>query len=143
AAEERGITLQCEGKPAAVTLGDRNLLASAVANLIDNALKYAGDGATIRVWTTREPSNVSVIVEDDGPGIPPTGRPRVVERFYRLDVSRTMPGNGLGLSVVSSIAALHSGSLRLEDAAPGLRARLVLPAAQIMTPAKSAARAGA
>jgi signal transduction histidine kinase len=128
AAEARGITLVSEVDRAAVTLGDRNLLASAIANLIDNALKYAGNRATIRVCALRERDGVAIIIEDNGPGIPAAERSRVIERFYRLDASRSEPGNGLGLSIVSSIAALHWGSLRLEDAAPGLRARLALPA---------------
>jgi signal transduction histidine kinase len=128
--EARGITLLTEIDGSAVTLGDKNLLASAVANLIDNAFKYAGEGATVRIRTACEHAEVFVIVEDNGPGIPSTERSRVVERFYRMDASRSMPGNGLGLSIVGSIASLHWGSLRLEDAVPGLRATLVLPRAQ-------------
>src|SRR5215472_9886670 len=128
-AEAEGIALvnETEGDP--VTLGDRNLLASATANLIDNALKYAGSGATVRIKTANERDTVSIIVRDDGPGIPPEERSRVVERFYRLDRSRRLPGNGLGLSIVSAIASLHWGTLHLEDAAPGLLARMVLPRA--------------
>jgi signal transduction histidine kinase len=126
-AEVCGITLLSEGDGAAVTLGDRNLLASAVANLLDNALKYAGTGATVRILTACDADSVTVVVEDNGPGIPAGDRNRVVERFYRVDASRSVPGNGLGLSIVASIAALHSGSLRLEDGVPGLRASLVLP----------------
>ncbi len=129
-AEERGITLLSEFDDAAVTLGDKDLLASAVANLVDNALKYAGEGATVRVQAVRARDGVLAIVEDDGSGIPVADRNRVVERFYRVDASRSVPGNGLGLSIVASIAALHWGSLRLEDAAPGLRASLVLPEAE-------------
>jgi signal transduction histidine kinase len=68
-------------------------------------------------------------VEDDGPGIPSVERSRVVDRFYRLDQSRCLPGNGLGLSIVTAIASLHWGELYLEDAAPGLAARIVLPRA--------------
>src|SRR5215472_12362832 len=84
-AEAEGITLVNESEGDAVTLGDRNLLASATANLIDNALKYAGSGATVRIKTANERDTVSIIVRDDGPGIPPEERSRVVERFYRLD----------------------------------------------------------
>jgi signal transduction histidine kinase len=128
-AEARCIALLSEADDAAAALGDKNLLAGAIANLIDNALKYAGEGATVRVRTACDRDSVSAIVEDNGPGIPATERNRVVERFYRTDASRSVPGNGLGLSIVASIAALHGGSLRLEDAAPGLRASLVLPQA--------------
>jgi signal transduction histidine kinase len=126
-AEERGIALLTDLDHAAAALGDRALLASAIANLIDNSLKYAGAGATVRVRAMRHQGSVSIVVEDDGPGIPSSEWKRVIERFYRIDESRSIPGNGLGLSLVSATASLHRGELRLEDAAPGLRARLVLP----------------
>jgi len=127
AAEAQGIALISEiiGQP--MTLGDRHLLTNAVMNLIDNALKYAGSGARVRVRATEETDTVSLVVEDDGPGIPPAERSRVIDRFYRLDRSRSMPGNGLGLSIVTAIASLHWGQLYLSDAAPGLVARIVLP----------------
>jgi signal transduction histidine kinase len=127
AAEEEGITLLGDvfGRP--ITLGDRHLLTNAVMNLIDNALKYAGRGATVRVRATEETDTVSIVVEDDGPGIPVAERSRVIDRFYRLDRSRSLPGNGLGLSIVSAIASLHRGQLYLSNAAPGLIARIVLP----------------
>jgi signal transduction histidine kinase len=136
-AEEVGITLVTDVDGAAVTLGDRSLLAGAVANLVDNAVKYAGAAATVRVRAIRERDNVAIVVEDDGPGIPDGERQRVIERFYRIDRSRSVPGNGLGLSIVNAIALLHWGSLRLEDAAPGLRACLVLPRADIALAASS------
>ena len=134
-AEAEGIALvnETEGDP--VRLGDRNLLASATANLVDNALKYAGSGATVRIKTTNERDTVLIVVQDDGPGIPAAERSRVVDRFYRLDQSRSRPGNGLGLSIVSAIASLHWGTLCLEDAAPGLLARIVLPRADAAVPA--------
>ena len=134
-AEEEGITLVSRIEGQAVTLGDKNLLTSAVVNLIDNALKYAGSGATVRIQARQERETVSVIVQDDGPGIPPAERSRVVERFYRLDQSRSLPGNGLGLSIVTAITSLHWGKLSLEDAAPGLLARIVLPRAEAAVPA--------
>jgi signal transduction histidine kinase len=83
---------------------------------------------------TRDAESVCIIVQDNGPGIPVGERLRVVERFYRIDHSRSVPGNGLGLSIVSAIASLHWGSLRLEDASPGLRACLVLPRSDIVPP---------
>src|SRR6516165_6130781 len=134
-AEAEGIALidETEGDP--VTLGDKNLLASATANLIDNALKYVGSGKTVRIRTTDERDTVSIVVQDDGPGIPAAERSRVVDRFYRLDQSRSLPGNGLGLSIVTAIASLHWGTLCLEDAAPGLLARIVLPRADAAVPA--------
>ena len=133
-AEAEGIMLVNETEDDPVTLGDKHLLASAAANLIDNALKYAGAGATVRVRTTKERDTVSIIVQDDGPGIPAAERSRVVDRFYRLDQSRSLPGNGLGLSIVTAIASLHSGKLHLEDAVPGLVARIVLPRPDVAVP---------
>ena len=129
-AEAEGITLVTEMEGDPVTLGDKNLLTSALVNLIDNALKYAGSGATVRVRATQGRDTVSMMVQDDGPGIPLAERSRVIERFYRLDRSRNLPGNGLGLSIVTAIASLHWGKLYLEDAAPGLIARIVLPGAE-------------
>jgi signal transduction histidine kinase len=136
-AEAEGITLvtEIEGEP--VTLGDKNLLTSALVNLIDNALKYAGSGATVRVRATQGRDTVSMVVQDDGPGIPLAERSRVIERFYRLDGSRSLPGNGLGLSIVTAITSLHRGKLSLEDAAPGLIAGIVLPRAETTTPASA------
>jgi signal transduction histidine kinase len=130
-AEAEGIALvsEIEGQP--VTLGDKNLLTSALVNLTDNALKYAGSGATVRVRATQHRDTVSMIVQDNGPGIPSAERARVVERFYRLDQSRSLPGNGLGLSIVAATASLHWGKLELADAAPGLVARIVLPRANV------------
>jgi signal transduction histidine kinase len=136
-AEAEGITLMREIKGQPVTLGDKNLLASALANLADNALKYAGSGATVRVRAAQDRDTVSLIVQDDGPGIPQAERSHVVERFYRLDQSRSLPGNGLGLSIVAATASLHRGKLELEDAAPGLIARIVLPRAETTAPAAS------
>lgn len=137
-AEAREIALLTDVDESAMAFGDRDLLASAVANLVDNALKYAGERTIVRVCAAREQGRLCVIVEDNGPGIPAQERGRVVERFYRLDASRTLPGNGLGLSIVGSVASLHGGSLRLEESAPGLRAVLFLPeasAAPAVTPA--------
>jgi len=127
AAEERDITLTGDTDSHALVLGDRDLLASAVANLVDNALKYAGRGAAVCVGATTGHEGASIIVEDNGPGIALAERSKVVERFYRIDPSRSVPGNGLGLSIVGSIASLHWGQLCLEDAAPGLRVVILLP----------------
>jgi signal transduction histidine kinase len=126
-AEEKGIhlTIGIEGEP--TTLGDKDLLASATANLVDNALKYAGSDSTIRVRAVQDRETVSIVVQDNGPGIPVEEREKVMTRFYRGDRSRSLPGNGLGLPIVSSISYLHAGTFALEDAGPGLRARIVLP----------------
>ncbi len=106
--------------------GDGDLLANAVANLIDNAIKFTPAGGAIHVDTRNEGASVSLTVSDNGGGIPEDERARVGTRFYRLD--RAVPGCGLGLASVLAIARLHGGNLQLEDARPGLIARLVLPA---------------
>lgn len=109
-------------------VGDPVLIAQALSNLVENALKYAPEGGRIAVSARREDGHsLALSVVDNGPGIASDERPKVVERFYRVDDSRGTPGVGLGLSVVSAVARLHGGALRLEDNAPGLRATLVLP----------------
>ena len=126
-AEEKDVHLEVdlEGLPEAV--GDRDLLATAVANLISNALKYTGPGGRVRLSCVEKPGQVAIVVEDNGPGIPAHERGNVVKRFYRLDVARSQPGSGLGLSLVTAVANMHHGALVLEDANPGLRACIVLP----------------
>lgn len=129
-AEDKGITLISAVEDEPATFGDRDLLASAVANLVENALKYAGKGATVRLRAATCAGRVLVDVQDDGPGVPAELRPKLAERFFRVDSSRNEPGNGLGLSLVTAIASVHGGTLVLEDAAPGLLARLELPLAR-------------
>jgi signal transduction histidine kinase len=128
-AEDSGIALAVDAPAALLVDGDRNLLASAVASLLDNAIKYAGAGAAIRVRAGLHHGQASISVHDNGPGIPDGERDKVTQRFYRLDKSRHLPGNGLGLAIVSATATSHGGALVLEDAAPGLIARIVLPLA--------------
>ncbi len=129
-AEVSGVTLAVDVVGDPTTLGEKDLLASATANLVDNALKYGGrPAATVRVGAREDRETVSIVVQDEGPGIVPEERPKVVTRFYRLDRSRSLPGNGLGLSIVTAISHLHGGGLSLEDAAPGLIARIILPRA--------------
>jgi signal transduction histidine kinase len=127
AAESAGISLVAEDSSGASVFGDKNLLASAIANLVDNSLKYAGHGAAVRVGVVPDGGSVSIVVRDNGPGIASEERGKAVQRFYRLDRSRSMPGNGLGLSIVAAIAELHWGKLILEEGKPGLVARVVLP----------------
>ena len=126
-AEAHGSALIADIACDAVTSGDKDLLASATANLVDNALKYGGAGSAVRVSTVERGNAVAIKVEDNGPGIPANERGKVTERFYRLDRSRSQPGNGLGLTIVSAICVLHGGALSLSDAAPGLIAEIVLP----------------
>lgn len=130
--EEAGgsMTVSAEGEH--WIAADRELLAQALANLIDNALKYgAGDaaGTDISVSVESVGSEIAIEVADRGRGIPEAERERVKQRFVRLEPSRTRPGSGLGLSLVSGIMKLHRGRLELTGNAPGLRARLVLPCA--------------
>jgi len=129
-AEEAGVSLVAaphEGEM--IFVGNRELLSQAIANLVDNAIKHATDvpQPKVTIGLARGPEGLEVSVSDNGPGIPEADRARVVERFVRLDESRTRPGFGLGLSLVAAVAKLHQGRLRLEDAGPGLRAVLVLP----------------
>ena len=125
-AEAKGLTLTHTLDTQPTVTGDGDLLANAVANLIDNAIKYTPSGGAIQVEARREGASVTLTVRDNGRGIPEEERARVGTRFYRLD--RAVPGWGLGLASVLAIARLHGGSLQLEDAGPGLIARLVLPA---------------
>ena len=114
----------------AAVAGDPVLLAQAVGNLIDNALKYVAEHGAIRVRVgQRRDGAVEIAVADDGPGIPDAEKPKVTERFYRGDASRGTPGVGLGLSLVDAVAKLHGGALQLLDNHPGLRAQMVLPLA--------------
>jgi signal transduction histidine kinase len=122
-AEERGFFLTVATQPGVRILGDRHLLAQALANLLDNALKYAG-GGEIAIRAFRRDGRAALEVADHGPGIPEADRGAVLDRFVRLERSRSTPGNGLGLSLVRAIARRHDGTVVLEDNAPGLRARL-------------------
>ena len=125
-ADEQGVLLVQMYGEAVPARGDRNLLGSALASLVDNAIKYAGPGATVEVSAGSDEQGSWLAVRDNGPGVPAEELPKLTQRFYRLDKSRHLPGNGLGLSIVAAIAALHGGSLEIEDAAPGLRLRFRL-----------------
>jgi signal transduction histidine kinase len=136
-AEDKGLTLEVEANRPAAVKGNRELVSQALANLVDNAIKYAaptqaGDdtphGIVVKADADRD--QVVLTVSDNGPGIPERDRSRVVDRFVRLEHSRSQPGSGLGLSLVSAVARLHGGELKLEDNAPGLRARIALPRVQ-------------
>jgi signal transduction histidine kinase len=127
-AEERGFGLVFDAEPGVVVRGDRHLVSQAFANLVDNALKYAGGGElAIRVRQCH--GRAVVEVADRGPGIPEGDRDAVFDRFVRLEPSRSTPGNGLGLSLVRAAARRHGGTARLADNCPGLRAILELPLA--------------
>jgi signal transduction histidine kinase len=104
--------------------GDRELLTQLFANLIENAIRYSPPGAKISIEATATPGEVLIVVADNGPGIPVAFRSKVLERFYRLEASRTTPGNGLGLSLVAAVATLHEAAIELQDNKPGLKCRL-------------------
>jgi signal transduction histidine kinase len=125
--EEKGARLSLRSAPSVSVRGDRDMLFQAVANLVDNAIKHTPAGGRIEIALAPGEGGAAITVEDDGPGIPAEEREKVKERFYRLDRSRSTPGSGLGLSLVSAVAARHGGELRLLDGEPGLRAVLFLP----------------
>ncbi|MCB1386579.1 MAG: HAMP domain-containing histidine kinase [Nitratireductor sp.] len=129
-AEDEGVALETDIPAAVAVRANRELLSQAVTNLVDNALKYGrphAGKAVLRIALENSAGEVRIIVADNGPGIPEDKRDAVRERFVRLDESRSKPGNGLGLSLVEAIAKVHQGRLELGDAAPGLKAVLILP----------------
>jgi signal transduction histidine kinase len=128
AAELEEITLTFHSNGPAPVAGDPVLLAQALSNLIDNAVKFAPENGTIGVGVLRRPDGaVQIAVTDDGPGINDAEKAKVVERFYRGDASRGTPGVGLGLSLVQAVAKLHGSSLELFDRNPGLQVVLTIP----------------
>jgi len=142
-AEDGGMSLRVNTSPAPVH-GNRELISQALANLVENAIKYGKPAGTVQplrpgaaaaaasheivIEARRDGASVLLSVTDRGPGIPEADRAHAVERFVRLEASRTQPGSGLGLSLASAVATLHGGELRLGDAHPGLSATLVIPA---------------
>jgi signal transduction histidine kinase len=129
ALEEKGQTLGGNIGPDLQVRGDRELLTQLFANLLENAIRHCPAGAHVEVNARRRGSRVEVAVADNGPGIPAELRSKVLQRFFRLETSRTTPGNGLGLSLVAAVAALHETQIELIDNAPGLRAVVGLPVA--------------
>jgi signal transduction histidine kinase len=121
-AEEAGARLLALAERGAVVEGDPKLLFEALSNLIDNAIKFAGRGSTVQVKVGKDPARPQLIVQDDGPGIASHERVAVLQRFYRSERNRLIPGSGLGLSVVTAIVRLHDFEFVLEDADPGVRA---------------------
>ena len=134
-AEQRGIALELQQMDTAKVQGSRQLLAHAIANLLDNAVKYTPAGGRIAVSVTVEKvgdtDSVVLCVQDNGPGIPVADRERVLQRFVRLDSAQAEPGTGLGLSLVAAVCRFHHASLQIDDADPGLRVRLGFRAAEL------------
>ncbi len=139
AVQDAGFKLVRRLRPCPTVLGSRPLIGQALANMLDNALKYAEGGGTISIEAAPSPDGRIVLaVADDGPGIPKAERSSVLKRFVRLERSRTSEGSGLGLSLVAAVARAHRAALRLSDAKrsaesgerPGLRISLVFSAAE-------------
>src|SRR5690606_2358038 len=126
-AEEAGLALDGDIGQGVVIRGHRQLLGQALANLLDNAVKYTPAGGQIAVTLAAADKGARLTVADSGPGIPAEERERVLQRFVRLDVSRGTPGSGLGLSLVAAVAKLHDVALELGDNGPGLKVTLDFP----------------
>jgi signal transduction histidine kinase len=129
--EDSGGSLVLAKLPSLPVKADRQLLAQAFSNVIDNAMKYGtsddGKAVVVRLDAEEEANEAVITIADEGQGIAPENRERVLGRFVRLDESRSKPGNGLGLSLVASVMKLHGGSIQLSDAEPGLKVTLRLP----------------
>jgi signal transduction histidine kinase len=106
--------------------GDRELLMQLFANLLENAIRHSPAGAHVALVAQRHSDAVEVSVADNGPGIPEALRSKVLQRFFRLETSRTTPGSGLGLSLAAAVATLHDARLELSDNGPGLRVTVSL-----------------
>lgn len=137
-AADKGLEFEAEVEPGVRAFGNRDFIAQALANLLDNAIKYTpeGGGITFRLRRTSQ-REIEFSITDTGPGVPEKDRPRIAERFVRLENSRSLPGVGLGLSMVDAVAVAHKGRLvidegpgRFGDQGPGLRTALVLPPLQ-------------
>ena len=124
-AEERGFTLTANGSAHAVV--HRELVGQALANLVDNAMKYGRPDGTIALSVERSTEAVTLVVDDDGPGIPEAQRTEALRRFGRLDPARSAGGAGLGLALAAAVARLHGGTITLGDNTPGLSVRIALP----------------
>jgi signal transduction histidine kinase len=149
--DEYGVALKVDAARGLTIVGNRELIGQAVANLIDNAVKYgageakgprAANRSEVAVIARRDGEAVTIEVADHGPGIPAADRARAVHRFVRLEGARSRPGSGLGLSLAAAVMRMHGGAVRLEDNAPGLKVAVTLPAgapALPSSPAKAAA----
>lgn len=131
AAETKGGRVEAVNKRPILISADRDLLFDALANLVDNAIKHGRCGGQVTISSEQCETEVLVAVADDGPGIPADEHEHVFKRFYRLEQSRSKPGNGLGLSLVAAVARLHGARLTLSDNAPGLCVRLHFPIATL------------
>jgi len=127
AAEDRQGHLRITGDQRVLVTGDVDLLFDALANLVDNAIKHGREGGEVIVDVAHDRDGAALSVADNGTGIPITEHQHVFRRFYRLERSRSMPGNGLGLSLVAAVARLHGARIEMIDNLPGLKFRLLFP----------------
>lgn len=136
-AEDKGLTFVTQFEPGLIARGDPNLIGQALANLLDNAIKYTEKGSVTVALTTKD-NRPALVVADTGPGVPEAYRGKVLERLFRLEQSRTSPGSGLGLSLVAAVAKSHGLELKLEDNMPGLRVTLRFPVQRALSVPKPA-----
>lgn len=137
AAEDKGLEFSCEATDPLTILGNQGFLSQALANIIDNAIKYTPAGGAVKLRARRRSNGeIELSVTDTGPGVAPEDRERVTQRFVRLENSRNAPGSGLGLSLVSAVVAAHGGRIQIDEGpgavpgsglGPGLRVALVFP----------------
>jgi signal transduction histidine kinase len=126
-AESKGGHVQVIGDKAVRISADRDLLFDAISNLVDNAIKHGGDRGIVIISVEQTDGGAVLSIADDGPGIPADELAHVFKRFYRLERSRSTPGNGLGLSLVAAVARLHGAHVALSDNRPGLKVELQFP----------------
>jgi signal transduction histidine kinase len=124
--EEQGLSIEVQGRSDLPFVGNRQMIGRAVANLIDNALKYGAGGGSLGLSASDHGDSVEIVVSDQGPGIPQHLREDAVRKYRRLEEARTTEGSGLGLAMARAVARLHGGDIMLEDNDPGLRVRLLL-----------------
>ncbi len=129
-AEEKSMSEQSDIQAGVWVMGDRHLLSQAFANLLDNAIKYSPAESQLRISLQMENGKAQVMIADQGKGIPPEFYDKVTEKFFRLETSRSTPGNGLGLSLVHAAIKLHQGELSFSDNHPGLKVLIELPLAE-------------
>ncbi|WP_309660844.1 HAMP domain-containing sensor histidine kinase [Sphingomonas sp.] len=134
AVREAGRSLSWSIAPGLAVNGDRELIAQAVTNLLENAQRHTPPDTEIHVRLAASAKWISVAVVDTGPGVAPADRERITRRFIRLESSRTKVGHGLGLNLVSAVARLHRGQLRFADNGPGLVAEIDLPVDPALRP---------
>ena len=138
-AEDRDVGLELALEAEAAVTGDRDLLFEAVANVVDNAVKFSPAGGRCRLVLAFDGATAVIRVDDAGPGIAEAERGSVLKRFYRSEQSRTSEGSGLGLSLVAAVVRLHGFALRIGDNGPGCRVEILVPVASDAGPSAAEA----